>query len=142
MHKPRWNFKSQRRKGEHDHTIGHGGPVPNNWHNRPRLAMWHDRATWHSCAIRHGQTVPLGRPVGCSSLSWPNCTSQHGTPMLNPWDFRAILRGLFCGFKLASLALLSAKYRPSFRFFDKVPENTERCYMSKMCAKGGRIDFF
>jgi len=56
-------------------------------------------------------------------------------PVLDPWDFCATLSGLFRSFKLASLALLSAEYRPSFRSFDKVPENTERCYMSEMYTK-------
>ena len=34
----------------------------------------------------------------------------------------------------------SAKCRLSFRFFNKVPENTERCRMSKEYAKGDRFD--
>jgi len=38
------------------------------------------------------------------------------------------------------LALPSAEYRSSFRFFDKVPENTERYRMSKKYAKGDRFD--
>ena len=42
---------------------------------------------------------------------------------------------------LASLTLLSGKCCSSFRFFNKVPENIERCYMSKKYAKGGRFDY-
>ena len=52
------------------------------------------------------------------------------------WDFRATL---FRGFKLASLALLSAKCCSSFHFFNTILENIERRYMSKKCAKGGRF---
>jgi len=104
--------------------------VLNNWHNQPGLATW------------HGQTVPLSWPAGCASFPWPGCASQHGASVLDPWGFRAMLSDLFRGFKIASLALLSAKYRPSFCSFNKVLENTERCYMSKMYAKGHRFDPF
>jgi len=55
------------------------------------------------------------------------------------WDFRATL---FRGFKLASLVLLYAKCYSSFHFFDIVPENIKRRYMSKKYAKGGRFDHF
>jgi len=41
---------------------------------------------------------------------------------------------------LASLALPSAECRLSIHFFDKVPENTERCRISKKYAKGDRFD--
>jgi len=100
--------------------------VPNNWDNRPGVVTRHGRAIWHS---------PLGWLAGCAGFSWPSCASQHGEPMLDRWDLRTTLSDLFRSFKLTSLALLSAKYCPPFRSFDKVPENTKRCYMSKMYAK-------
>jgi len=53
------------------------------------------------------------------------------------WDFRTTL---FCGFKLASLALLFAKCCSSFYFFDTAPENIERRYMSKKYAKQDRFN--
>ena len=53
------------------------------------------------------------------------------------WDFCATL---FRGFKLASLVLLYAKCYSSFHFFDIVPENIKRRYMSKKHAKGGRFN--
>jgi len=56
-------------------------------------------------------------------------------PVLDPWDFRATLSDLFHGFKLASLALLSAKYHLSFHSFSKVPENTEKRNMSEIYVK-------
>jgi len=74
---------------------------------------WHGLATWRL------------RPVFMAWLCYM-CSIR--------WDFHATL---FHGFKLALLALLSAKYRLSFHFFDKVLENTERCCMSKMYASGG-----
>lgn len=85
-------------------------------HAKKTQVAWPGRATWRLRAVV---------PVFVAWLCYP-CSI--------PWDFRVTL---FCGFKLASLTLLSAKCRPSFRFFDKAPENTERRYMSGMYAKGG-----
>jgi len=83
------------------------------WHNRPRPAQV-------------ARACHLAIPAGCASFPCP--------AVLPMFDFRAML---FRDFKPVFLALLSAKCHSSFCFFDKVSENTERCYMSKMYAKGG-----
>ena len=88
-------------------------------------------------------TVVLHCWLACrANFVWHERATRHGVPMLDPKCFRTTLCELFCGFKLASLALISSKYRSSFHFLDKVPENTKRCYMSKIYAKGGRFDHF
>lgn len=92
--------------------------------------------------LTRGTVVPHCWPAGRASFVWHGRATRHGVPVLNPWRFRVTLSDLFCGFELAFLAFLSAKYRPSFRSFDKVPENIERCYMSKMYAKRDRFDHF
>ena len=85
-----------------------------------------------SCHVaRPGHATWLAR---CASSVF---VARLAIGVLIRWDFRATL---FCGFKLASLALLSAKCCSSFHFFDTVPENIERRYMSKKYAKGGRFD--
>ena len=61
--------------------------------------------------------------------------TQHGVPVLDPWRFHAMLSDPFHGLKLASLALLSAKYQPSFRSFSNVPENTRGRNMSEVHVK-------
>ena len=84
------------------------------------------RATWH------GQAVPPGFPASCAGLGWVG---------RDAWvRFRGTSVQRFSATFLAFLALLSAKCCSYFRFFNKVPENIERCYMSKKCAKGGRFD--
>ena len=102
----------------------------------PAADTWHGRATWHR------QAVPHCWPACRANFVWHGRATQQGVPVLDPRCFRVMLGDPFHGLKLASLALLSAKCRLSFRFFDKVPKNIERCYMSKMYAKGGRFDHF
>jgi len=89
-----------------------------------------------------GTVVSHCRQTCRASFEWHGRATRHRVPVLDLRRFRVTLCDLLHGFKLASLALLSAKYRPSFSFFDKVTKNTERCYMSKMYAKGGRFDPF
>jgi len=81
--------------------------------------------------VPHGTARPchVAASAGCAGFRGPVCYVCS-----IPWYFRATL---FRDFKDASSALFSAKCRSPFRFFDKVFENVERCYMSKMYAKGG-----
>jgi len=80
----------------------------------------------------HGQAMPLGCLAKCAGLvgigraTWVRFC-------------RTFVRRFSAAF-LAFLALLSAKCCSSFRFFNKVPENIERCCMSKKYARGGRIN--
>ena len=105
--------------GWHGRAPRYGGTVPIIWQNGPKPTKQHRRATWLTGRLCRFSVARLCYPC------------------LTPRDFRATLGGLFRGFKFTSLALHSAKCCPSFCFFDKVPENTERRYMSKMYTKGG-----
>ena len=121
------NLSRYTERGWHGRASRHGGTMPKIWHNRPRPAQ-----AARACHLaRPSHAIGWFRPVVPVSIA------RLCYPCLTPWDFRATL---FCGFKLASLALLSAKYRPSFCLFDKVPKYNERCYISKMYTKGGRFD--
>ena len=97
---------------------------------------------WHGHANQHGVAVPHCWPVLHATLSRHDRAGWRGDPVPNCWNFHATPSNHFRDYKIASLALLSAKYCLSFRSFGKVLENTEKCYMSEIYAKGDRFDHF
>jgi len=86
--------------------------------------------------------VPHCWPAGHASFVWHGRATRHRVPVLDPWRFRATLSDLFHGFKFASLALISAKYHPSFHSFSNVLENTGRCNMSEMHVNKADLTLF
>ena len=90
---------------------------------------------------KHPKTAQVARtrPGRATWLPGHLCGSEWVGRATWVWFRETFVQRSFAFF-LAFLALLSAKCCLSFRFFNKVPENIERCYMSKKCAKGGRLD--
>ena len=107
-------------------------PCQNAALNSPTRHKWHGCATWHGHATWHDQAVPLGCLAKCAGLV--------GVGRATWVRFRGTFVRRFSTTFLAFLALLSAKCCSSFRFFNKVPENIERCSISKKYAKGDRFD--
>jgi len=93
-----------------------------------------------------GTGVPLGTAGPCHMalschLDGPaTCAGSSGSAVRRGSGSMGLLYNAFFAAFLAFLFLISAKCCSSFRFFNKVPENIKRCYMSKKCAKGGRFD--
>jgi len=141
---PKENLNRDAKLGWHGRAPRHSETMPKIWHNRPRPAqgVWAcclerpNRAAWQGRATWHGLVVPSGTPMPLV-LVWAGCArflAQLCYVCSIPWGFHATL---FRSFKLTFLAFLSTKCRSCFRFFDKVPKNIKRCYMSKKYAKGG-----
>jgi len=105
---------------------GTGRPCQKSRKHGPAGHKGHGRAMWHGHAV----------PFGCLGHLCPSSWLARATWV---WCRGTSVQHSFATF-LAFLAFLSAKCYSSFRFFDKVPENIERCYMSKKYAKGDRFD--
>ena len=127
---PKENLSRDAEQEWHDRTSRHDVTVPKCCPQLPNTAQvarvchlpWPNHATWHGRATWHGQAVPLGCPAKCAGLV--------GVGRATWVRFRGTFVRRFSAAFLAFLALFSAKCYSSFRFFNKVPKNIERCYMS------------
>ena len=121
-----------RKRGWHGRASRHGGTVLKLWQNSAQNSTKQDTVP-HSMARPCRVTRP-GRAawLAAGRLSWPNWLLSFGFMGTFVRRFFAALNRLLCP--------LFCWNGSSFCFFDKVPENIERYYMSKKCAKRGRFD--